>query len=428
MSKTTQENFPKLKANELIEELMFTVTMQEETGKSVPMMVWGQPGAGKSDIVKAVGALTGRPIIDIRLLLKDPTDLSGIPFINSDGEMGFAPPADLPVSDMKADELRVHLAELKEELESRGISEELLKSMSDKELATLAVLQNKIKSLMNRLDMTRAIILLDELSSAPPSLQAAALQLVLDRMVGTYLLPKDVVIFGAGNRASDKTEHYEMPMPLRNRLRHVELVIDSEQWIKWAISEKVHPSIVGLIKVKPTLLNRFPDALKFMQYAFATPRTWKQASDVLYFSENKKANSKIIHSRMSSIIGSGTASEFISHLKYVHRLASPESIATGKTTAWDSSLDMSAAYTMIINTLYWVDTQYKMNVQEHDNKAIEILELHLDNTMKFMLDNFEDSPELCVLTMHMSFSTFKLPYQGVQFDVLIDKFGDFIDL
>lgn len=424
MSKSTQENFPKLKASELIEELVFTIKMQEQTGSSVPMMVWGQPGAGKSDIIRSVGKMTNRPVIDIRLLLKDPTDLSGIPYINSDGEMGFATPADLPVSDMKADELRVKLHGLKKELSAA--TSVAIDKLSDEEAAKLVVLQNIVTALVSRIDMTRAIILLDELSSAPPSLQAAALQLVLDRMVGTYTLPKEVVIFAAGNRASDKTEHYEMPMPLRNRLRHIELYIDAEEWVEWAISAKVHPTVVGLIKAKPMLLNGFQDALKNMQYAFATPRTCKQLSDVLYFSDEMKSSAKVIHNRVSSIVGTGTASAFMAHKKYVHSLPSPESIALGKEKKWNQDLDMSAAYTMIINTLYWVHGKSTIENQDDKKAAEKTLESHMDNVLTYMMTNFERTPELVIMATHMAFNTFKMEYDGVCLAELIDKYGDFI--
>jgi hypothetical protein len=426
MSKSTTENFPKLKSSELIEEMLFTIRMQEATGSSVPMMIWGQPGAGKSDIVKEVGKRSSRPIIDIRLLLKDPTDLSGIPYINSHGEMGFAAPADLPVSDKKAAELKVELAQLKSRLNKDDA--QVIENLTEEDVAKLAVMQIQLQELVDRIGMTRAIILLDELSSSPAALQAAALQLVLDRKVGTYTLPKDVVIFAAGNRASDKTVHHEMPMPLRNRMRHAEFLIDSEEWIRWAISAKVHPAIVGMIKAKPTMLNQFADALKHQQYAFATPRTWKQSSDVLYFSESEKASSSLIQGRMASIVGAGTATQFTAHLKYVHKLPSPEAVATGREKSWNKDLDMSAAYTMIINTLYWVHGKLEDEKQKDADAAMVEMTKRLDNTLRYMMDNFESSPELCIMGAYMVFTTYRMPYEGQCLDDLVDKYGDFIQI
>ena len=48
-----------------------------------PIMMWGAPGIGKSDIVKQIADAEGREVIDIRLPLWEPTDIKGIPYYNS---------------------------------------------------------------------------------------------------------------------------------------------------------------------------------------------------------------------------------------------------------------------------------------------------------------------------------------------------------
>ena len=117
-----------------------------------PVFLWGPPGIGKSELVAQIGADAGREVIDIRLALWEPTDIKGIPYYNAEqGKMVWAPPAELP---------------------------------TDPE--------------------STAIIFIDELNSAPPAVQAAAYQLVLNRRVGTYVLPKGVDIVAAGNRDGDR--------------------------------------------------------------------------------------------------------------------------------------------------------------------------------------------------------------------------------
>ena len=67
-----------------------------------PVMIWGAPGIGKSDIVKQIGDEQSREVIDIRLPLWEPTDIKGIPFYNSTtNKMEWAPPIELP-SDPKS--------------------------------------------------------------------------------------------------------------------------------------------------------------------------------------------------------------------------------------------------------------------------------------------------------------------------------------
>jgi len=137
--------------------------------KQRPVMIWGPPGIGKSDIIAQIGQKLDREVIDLRLLLMEPTDLRGIPYYNkSQNKMDWAPPVDLP-SDPKS----------------------------------------------------TAILFLDELNAAPMATQAAAYQLILNRRIGTYVLPKGVSVVAAGNRESDKGVTYRMPSPLANRVIHI---------------------------------------------------------------------------------------------------------------------------------------------------------------------------------------------------------------
>ena len=111
-----------------------------------PLFIWGPPGIGKSDTVHQIGDELGREVIDVRLSLWEPTDIKGIPYYNSSqNNMCWAPPTELPTNE----------------------------------------------------DST-AILFLDELNSAAPATQAAAYQLILNRRVGTYILPKGVSIVAAG--------------------------------------------------------------------------------------------------------------------------------------------------------------------------------------------------------------------------------------
>jgi MoxR-like ATPase len=131
-----------------------------------PAMIWGPPGIGKSELIAEIGEETGRPVIDMRLLLLEPTDIKGIPYFDPETKtMKWAQPSDLPTETY----------------------------------------------------LSNAILFLDEINAAPPSVQAAAYQLILNRRVGEYHLPKGVSIICAGNRDSDKGVTYRMPSPLANR-------------------------------------------------------------------------------------------------------------------------------------------------------------------------------------------------------------------
>ena len=169
-----------------------------------PVMVWGQPGVGKSQIMVQVAESLGIPILDQRLAQMDPVDLRGIPFINEvEGKTytDWAMPGFLP---------RVER------------------------------------------DGENGILFLDELPSAPQANQAAAYQLILDRKLGDYELPPGWVVFGAGNLAKHRAISVRMSSALANRFGHFEeLEVSKDEWETWAIGQKIDQDIISFINFRP---------------------------------------------------------------------------------------------------------------------------------------------------------------------------------
>ena len=79
-----------LRPSDLAEVLALLVEARQ------PAIVFGPPGAAKSQIAQQVAADTNRQYIDVRALLLDPVDLRGIPWRDTDGRTRWAPPAFLP--------------------------------------------------------------------------------------------------------------------------------------------------------------------------------------------------------------------------------------------------------------------------------------------------------------------------------------------
>ena len=129
--------------------------------KKRPLFLWGPPGIGKSDIIGQITNELGKAhLIDIRLSLWDPTDIKGMPYYSEqDNTMAWAPPAELPTEEFAA-------------------------------------------------QFDFVVVFLDEMNSAAPAVQAAAYQLILNRRVGQYKLPDNVMIVAAGNRDADKGVTY----------------------------------------------------------------------------------------------------------------------------------------------------------------------------------------------------------------------------
>ncbi len=252
------------------------------SGKKVPtVMLWGQPGIGKSEGVRRMAERLQTEtkktvhVKDVRLLLYNPVDLRGIPVPDDRKET------------------------------AKWLSPEVF-----------------------RLDPSPKVInilLLDELSAAPPSVQAAAYQLILDRKIGEHTLPDNVIVIGAGNRQQDKAVAYKMPTALANRMSHFEVISEIDDWKDWAIETNMHPMVIGFLNFKPSYLNKF-DA-KNDATAFATPRTWSFVSDYLQIFENEVENA---FPMIVSTVGEGVAIEFKAFTRTYHDLPKYEEIAEGK--------------------------------------------------------------------------------------------------
>jgi hypothetical protein len=123
------------------------------------------------------------------------------------------------------------------------------------------------------------ILFLDEITSAPPSISAAAYQLILDRRLGDYRVPEGWAIFAAGNRQGDRGVTYTMPAPLANRFSHFEFDTHLDDWAAWAYGHGIDERLVGFLRFKPELLFDFDPARGEM--AFPSPRSWEFAHRAL---------------------------------------------------------------------------------------------------------------------------------------------------
>lgn len=196
-------------------------------GTHTPVMLWGPPGVGKSQIVAQIAARHAAPLIDLRLAQMEPTDLRGIPF-REGRHVVWSVPSALP------------------DAERHG---------------------------------PNGILFLDELTSAVPTVTAAAYQLILDRRLGEYVVPPGWAIFAAGNRQGDRGVTYQMPAPLANRFAHYEIEPHLDDWVAWAHASGVDERLIAFLRFRPDLLFQF-DPARYAS-AFASPRSWEYASRAL---------------------------------------------------------------------------------------------------------------------------------------------------
>jgi hypothetical protein len=326
-----------------------------------PVFLWGPPGIGKSDIVKQIGDDAGREVIDVRLALWEPTDIKGIPYYNADmGTMTWAPPAELPTN---AD--------------------------------------------------STAIIFLDELNSAPPAVQAAAYQLILNRRVGTYKLPAGVDIVAAGNRDGDRGVTYRMPAPLANRFVHLEAKVDFDDWQDWATLNKVHPEVVGYVGfAKQDLYDYDP---KSSSKAFATPRSWSFVSDLL---GDDDCDTDTLHNLIAGAVGDGLATKFMAHRKVAGRMPKAAEILDGKVKDLQIK-EVSAMYSLTVSLCYELKDRAEKKAKGWDDMA--------DKFFRYMMDNFPT--ELVVMGAKTALTNYDLPLDATKmksFDEFHKRFGKYV--
>jgi len=317
-----------------------------------------------ADITSEMGGY----MIDLRMATMEPTDLRGIPFYNKDnGKMDWAPPIDLP----------------------------------DEELAS----QYPI-----------VVLFLDEMNSAAPAIQAAGYQLILNRRIGKYKLPDNVVIVAAGNRDGDKGVVYRMPAPLANRFVHLEMRVDHESWEDWAITNRIHKDVIGYIGfAKQDLFDFDP---KSSSRSFATPRSWAFVSQLL---EDDSMEKDTLMDLVSGTVGEGLASKFMAHRKIASQLPDPVEILAGKVKELKIK-EISAMYSLTISMCYELK-----DAHEKANGKLEKWHEMVDNFFGYMMANF--STELVVLGARTAITTYNLPIvpgKLTNFNEFHKRFGRYV--
>jgi len=261
------------------------------------------------------------------------------------------------------------------------------------------------------------VLFLDEMNSAAPAVQGAAYQLVLNRQVGTYKLPDNVVVVAAGNRESDKGVSYRMPSPLANRFVHLEVRPDFDSWFQWAVGKNIHKDVVGYLSfAKQDLFDFDP---KSASRSFATPRTWSFVSDFLYDDDATDAE---LTDLIAGTVGEGLAVKFMAHRKVAGQMPNPSEVLAGKVKELKVK-EVSAMYSLTISMCYELQEQYKKLGKE---KIADWL-TQADNFLAFMMANF--TTELVVMGARVALTTYNLPMvpgKMAHFDEFHKRFGKYI--
>ena len=262
------------------------------------------------------------------------------------------------------------------------------------------------------------ILFLDELNSAAPSVQAAAYQLILNRRIGQYVLPDNVVIIAAGNRETDKGVTYRMPKPLENRFVHLELRVDFQDWLNWAVAPEnnIDPDVVGYVSfAKGDLYNFDPQS---SSRGFATPRSWTFVSELL--EDVDDITTSMQTDLVAGCVGEGIAVSFMSHRQVASDLPMPEEVLDGKVKKLETS-EISAAYALATSLCYELRDR---NINGEKSGKMDVFHKSFSNFISFMMDNFET--EMVIMASRIAMQQYKLmPKQDKieRFEEYFNRYG-----
>lgn len=244
--------------------LKFTVTQSElsdlllNISPTRPVFIWGAPGIGKSALVQRFADDVGMECVSLLGSQLAPEDIIGIPQIKGETSQ-FMPP----------------------------------KMIARKE---------------------PYVLFLDELNACSQEVQKAFYSLIHEKRIGEYHLPNGSVVIGAGNRSQDGAIVKTMSTALINRMFHVQLVADPDQWLNWAYENSLHPWVIDYITERPDHLFSEPPKT---EEPYSTPRSWHMLSDALkeYGAGEKDVPEKLLRVLAYGSVSSSHAGMFLAFVK-----------------------------------------------------------------------------------------------------------------
>ncbi|HEX2314528.1 MAG TPA: AAA family ATPase [Thermomonospora sp.] len=252
---------------------------------NLPVLLWGEPGIGKSAGMRQLAAGLGVPLETVIASVHEPSDFAGLPVIGNDPAAEGVP--------MAPPDWAVRLARA-----------------------------------------GRGLVFFDELSSAPPAVQAALLRVVLERRVGSLALPEPVRVVAAANPPSSAADGWHLSPPLANRFVHLRWTHDPRTvargmagtWPEVAIPRvdpakvpsavaRARGAISGFLTARPGLTHQLPTDAEARGGAWPSPRTWEMALRLLAVGYAADVGREALTSAVAGAVGDGAGIELLSYLE-----------------------------------------------------------------------------------------------------------------
>lgn len=258
-----------------------------------PVILWGGPGEGKSSVIRQIAADLGLHLETVIASIREPSDFAGLPVVN-------------PVDGT------VHLA-------------------APRWARTLV-------------DRQAGVLFLDEISTAPPAVQAALLRVVLDRVVGDLAMPDDVRVVAAANPPGIAADGWDLAPPMANRFCHLTWRLPAETvrdgfTVGWPAVRVPNPDpqacaaaftttrtlVAAFLGARPELVSRVPASAEESGGAFPTPRSWETAAWLYAVGQASGVNTHVLTLLLVGSVGESAANEFLTYIAHLD-LPDPEDL------------------------------------------------------------------------------------------------------
>ena len=242
----------------------------------VPVLLWGAPGTGKTSAIRAMAAELGLPCETVIASIREPSDFAGLPVV-SDGRVIFAPPR-------------------------------WARELAQKE---------------------EGLLFLDEISTAPPAVQAALLRVVLERVVGDLELPEGIVVIAAANPPELAADGWDLSSPLANRFCHLDWPVESQAFAEgltggwsapvvprlpegWQSQLAVGRGLVSaFVSVRPALTVAMPTDGTTAGRGWPSPRSWEMVALLWTAATVAGASEQARATLVMGSVGQGTGLELL---------------------------------------------------------------------------------------------------------------------
>ncbi|AXE24318.1 AAA family ATPase [Streptomyces globosus] len=266
-------------ANPQLEALALAVTADQ------PVLLWGEPGIGKSAGMQQLADALGTGLETVIASVHEPSDFAGLPIVGDDPATTGVP--------MAPPDWAVRLART-----------------------------------------GHGLLFLDELSSAPPAVQAALLRVVLERRVGSLVLPEGVRVVAAANPPAGAADGWHLSPPLANRFVHLDWTHDPRTVARgmagtWPVTAlpavdpartpgavaRARGAVSGFLTARPGLVHHMPNEAEARGRAWPSPRTWEMALRLLATGYAAGSSGEALAAALAGAVGEGAGLELIAYLE-----------------------------------------------------------------------------------------------------------------